>query len=68
MLAAAAVGFNVAGNYCLSVGMRSMGEMVTFAPGQYLHALMNPWVAAGVALLACWLVSQLSLLSWADLT
>jgi uncharacterized membrane protein len=67
-LAAAAVCFNVLGNYCLSVGMRSIGATVSFSPLDYLRPLLNPWVALGVVLLAAWLISQLSLLSWADLT
>ncbi|HEY1336283.1 MAG TPA: hypothetical protein VGF59_02175 [Bryobacteraceae bacterium] len=68
ILAVAAVSFNVAGNYCLSVGMHALGETVSVSPVDYLRALTNGWVALGVVLLACWLISQLSLLSWADLT
>ena len=68
VLATAAVVFNVAGNYCLSVGMKQTGELVSVAPLDYLRVLLNPWVAVGVGLLFGWLISQLSLLSWADLT
>jgi uncharacterized membrane protein len=68
VLAVCTVIFNVAGNYCLSVGMRSMGELLSTSPLDYLRPLLNPWVATGVGLLICWLVAQLSLLSWADLT
>jgi len=68
ILAIAVVGFNVSGNYFLSVGMRSMGELVSVSPLAYLRALANAWVALGVVLLIGWLISQLSLLSWADLT
>lgn len=67
-LAVAVVGFNVSGNYFLSVGMRSMGELVSVSPLEYLRALANGWVALGVVLLIGWLISNLSLLSWADLT
>jgi drug/metabolite transporter (DMT)-like permease len=67
-LAAGVVLFNVSGNYFLSVGMRSLGPAVSTSPVVYLRALANVWVALGVLLLIGWLVSQLSLLSWADLT
>ena len=36
--------------------------------GSLLGALLNVWVAGGICLLAVWMVSQLSLLSWADLS
>ena len=68
LLAIAAVLFNVAGNYCLSVGMKESGKLVSVAPLDYLRVLLNPWIAFGVALLFGWLIAQLSLLSWADLT
>jgi multidrug transporter EmrE-like cation transporter len=68
LLAIAAVVFNVAGNYCLSVGMKQTGELVSVSPLDYLRVLLNPWVAVGVGLLFGWLIAQLSLLSWADLT
>ena len=67
-LAVAVIGFNVSGNYFLSVGMRRMGEIVSFSPLDYLRAFGNLWVLTGVLLLIGWLISQLSLLSWADLT
>ena len=67
-LAFAVVAFNAGGNYFLSVGMRSLGATVSLSPLAYLGALLNPWVALGVLFLAAWLISQLSLLSWADLT
>jgi drug/metabolite transporter (DMT)-like permease len=68
VLALAAVAFNSVGNYFLSVGMRSIGATISVSPLAYLRVLTNGWVALGVVLLACWLISQLSLLSWADLT
>ena len=67
-LAAALVAFNVAGNYLLSLGMREVGETVSLSPVAYLRALGNVWVIAGVVLLIGWLVAQLALLSWADLS
>lgn len=61
-LSAAVIVLNAAGNCCLSMGVRR------HPPGDFLDAAMNPWVIAGVVLLIGWLLSQLSLLSWADLT
>ena len=61
-LAVALVLFNALGNYCLSVGMRSN------SPTDYIGAFANPWVLGGVVLLIGWVVAQLALLSWADLT
>ncbi len=62
------VGLNAAGNYFLSLGMRSVGETVSFSPVDYLRAMSNGWVLMGIFLLIGWLIAQLSLLSWADLT
>jgi len=38
------------------------------SPLGYIHALFNPWVAVGVSLLLLWMLSQMALLSWADLS
>jgi len=59
---------NVLGNFALSMGMKEVGATVSFAVLPYLRALLDPWVIAGVCLLALWLLSNLSLLSWADLS
>lgn len=67
-LAIAVVFFNAAGNYFLSLGMRRLGPLVSASPIDYIHAIFHPLVLIGVILLICWLVAQLSLLSWADLT
>ncbi len=67
-LTLAVIALNVSGNYFLDVGMRSVGRIVSASPLDYLRAFANPWVILGVVLLCGWLISQLSLLSWADLT
>jgi uncharacterized membrane protein len=67
-LAAAAVLLNVGGNYFLSVGMRDIGATVSLSLAAFLPVFANLWIVLGVALLAGWLIAQLSLLSWADLT
>jgi uncharacterized membrane protein len=68
VLTVAVIVTNVAGNFSLSMGMKQVGETVSASPLPYLHALLNPWVITGVVLLALWLISNLSLLSWADLS
>lgn len=55
-LAAALVASNIAGNCCLSIGLR--GD----APA------LNPWVVAGTVLLAIWQICWLALLARADLS
>jgi uncharacterized membrane protein len=56
------------GNLYLGLGLRRVGRLVTFAPLAYIEALFNPWVALGVSLLILWMLSQMALLSWADLS
>ncbi len=58
----------VIGNVALSYGMREVGSVVSFSPLPYLHAILNPWVAVGVLVLALWMLSDLALLSRADLS
>jgi drug/metabolite transporter (DMT)-like permease len=59
---------NVLGNFSLTCGMRQVGRVLSFSPWPYIAALFNPWVALGVSLLIVWLISQMTLLSWADLS
>jgi uncharacterized membrane protein len=59
---------NVLGNFSLTWGMRRVGRLLTLSPWPYIEALFNPWVAVGVSLLIVWLISQMTLLSWADLS
>jgi drug/metabolite transporter (DMT)-like permease len=55
---------NVFGNYFLKKGMPS--DLPT--PLSYITVLFHPWVALGVALLILWMLSRMTLLSWADLS
>jgi len=48
--------------------MQQVGETVSASPLPYARAFLNPWVDLGVVVLAIWLLSELSLLSWADLS
>jgi transporter family protein len=58
----------VIGNVALSRGMHGMGPIAGVDIVPYLHALTNPWVVLGVAILAVWMLSDLALLSRADLS
>ena len=68
LFAGVAVLSNVLGNFALSLGMRQFGSMVSVSVASLGAALLNLWVAGGICLLAVWMLSQLSLLSWADLS
>jgi drug/metabolite transporter (DMT)-like permease len=68
VLTAVVVITNVAGNLCLSHGMQEVGRIVSASPLDYVRALLNPWVLAGSCTLAIWMISELALLSRADLT
>jgi drug/metabolite transporter (DMT)-like permease len=59
---------NVIGNFSLSRGMRGTDAAVFGSPLGYIEVLFNPWVAVGVCLLLLWMLSQMLLLSWADLS
>ena len=55
---------NVFGNFFLKLGMPA--DLPT--PLSYITALFEPWAALGVALLILWMISRMTLLSWADLS
>ena len=55
---------NVFGNFFLKRGMPA--DLPT--PLAYITALFQPMVALGVLLLITWMVSRMTLLSWADLS
>jgi drug/metabolite transporter (DMT)-like permease len=55
---------NVFGNFFLKRGMPA--DLPT--PLSYITALFQPWAALGVALLVLWMMSRMTLLSWADLS
>ena len=59
---------NVVGNVSLSHGMHQVGRIVSASPFDYLRAFANPWTAAGICILAIWMLCDLALLSRADLS
>jgi drug/metabolite transporter (DMT)-like permease len=58
----------VTGNVALSRGMHGLGSIVSLSPLPYLHAILSPWVVAGIVILAFWMLANLTLLSRADLS
>jgi uncharacterized membrane protein len=62
--AAVVVLSNVFGNFFLKRGMPA--SLPT--PLSYITALFEPWAALGVVLLVLWMMSRMTLLSWADLS
>lgn len=59
---------SVIGNVALSHGMRQTGAIVSASPLDYVRAFARPWTVIGVAVLAAWMISNLALLSRADLS
>jgi len=59
---------NVIGNVSLSHGMHQVGRIVSASPLDYVKAFANPWTVIGICILAVWMLSDLALLSRADLS
>ena len=59
---------NVLGNVFLSRGMHQVGRIVSASPFDYLRAFLNPWAVLGICTLVIWILSDLALLSRADLS
>src|SRR5215472_13959473 len=68
IVSAVVIATNVFGNYALTRGLRQVGIVESWSPWPYIHTFAQPWVAVGVVFMAAWLMTRLSLLSWADLT
>jgi uncharacterized membrane protein len=56
------------GNLCLAWGMKHFSAVLSVNPFVYLRALMNPFVALGIAALVLGLLTRMALLSLADLS
>jgi drug/metabolite transporter (DMT)-like permease len=67
LLALAVTVLNAVGNTALAFGMKRLPP-VGVNPLDYVAAMVNPYVAGGIALLILWLLTRMTLLSWADLT
>ena len=67
VLTLAVVLLNAFGNLALAWGMKHRGA-VSANPLDYIQALFDPIVALGVGLLILWLLTRMTLMSWADLS
>jgi drug/metabolite transporter (DMT)-like permease len=56
------------GDTFLDIGMKRVGPVSLTQWSTLLRAVGTPWVAAGILLLLGFLASQMTALSWADLT
>jgi drug/metabolite transporter (DMT)-like permease len=59
---------NVIGNLLLSRGMHQAGAIVSASPLDYIRALANPSAIIGMCVLVSWMITELALLSRADLS
>jgi len=57
-----------AGNSSMAWGMKQIPERMSINPALYLRAMLNPFVAMGVAALILALLTRMALLSLADLS
>jgi uncharacterized membrane protein len=67
-LALLVVLLNAAGNFSLTLGMRSIPDKMSVNPLDYIRAMFHPLVALGIVLLILWLLIRMTLFSWADLS
>lgn len=56
------------GDTFLDIGMKRLPAIELSHPSSLISAVLTPWVAGGIALLLVWFGSQISALSWADLS
>lgn len=72
ILLAVVIVSNAFGNVVLGHGMREVGDISSYSPVNLIRSgigsLSNPWVVAGVGLLAIFFAAHTLLLSWADLS
>jgi len=58
----------VFGNLFLSIGLRSGEANLSYTPSGLVKFIFSPLILLGVTLLILWLLSRMTLLSWADLS
>ncbi|MGC2659640.1 MAG: EamA family transporter [Bryobacteraceae bacterium] len=68
LLTAAVTLLNAFGNLSLTWGMKHFPQAVGLSPAPYLEAFLNPFVLAGTIMLIFWLLTRMTLMSWADLS
>lgn len=63
------VASNTVGNLLLAIGLAHLPAFSLAAPLVYLEAFLSSgWLLGGIALMALWMLAQLSMYTWADLT
>jgi len=68
LLTAFVIVSNVLGNFFLSIGMKHQAAKFADTPLAYIQTILTPWAMLGISLLILWLLSRMTLLSWADLS
>lgn len=68
VLTAATVMLNAFGNLFLALGMKQLPQTIGSDPLLYVRAVFHPLVAVGIAMLVSWLLTRMTLMSWADLS
>lgn len=68
LLALVVVALNSFGNLSLAWGLKRIPEQMGANPLNYVRAMFDPFVAAGILMLIFWLLMRMALMSWADLT
>jgi drug/metabolite transporter (DMT)-like permease len=60
---------NTIGNLLLAIGLGKLPGLTLASMPRYLMAFIsNGWILGGIALITIWMLSQLSMYTWADLT
>lgn len=59
---------SVAGNAFLSWGMKHVPSPAPLPLPEFFHPFLSPFVWLGIALLIVWMLSRMTLLTWADLS
>jgi drug/metabolite transporter (DMT)-like permease len=67
-LALAVVLFSAIGNLLLAWGMKHLPGAMGIDPLDYVRAMLSPVVALGITLLTLWMLTRMTLMSWADLS
>jgi uncharacterized membrane protein len=62
------IALNNFGNLILTYGMRQLPNTVGANPLDYIRAMFHPAVALGIVLLIGWMLTRMTLFSWADLS
>lgn len=59
---------NLAGDVCLRFGLRQTGNLLAQPFRAEAHVLLGPWVCLGISFYLIWMLAQMALFSWADLS